>query len=83
MTLLAYAGAPVQMARNPWKRGGYYFRGRLAPWIGAPENLRPKQKKVVEKFISVAKACKGTKGVERGVTKMALCVRKGMLGFKA
>jgi hypothetical protein len=73
----------LQMAKNPWKRGGVYFRGRLAPWIGAAENLRPKQKSVVEKFISTAHACKGTKGVEKGVTKMALCVKKGMLGYRA
>lgn len=66
------------MARNPWKRGGVYFRGRLAPWIGNPAALRPKQKAITEKFTSVAKGCKGTKGVKAGVTKMALCVAKGM-----
>jgi len=71
------------MCKNPWKRGGVYFRGRLAPWIGAPENLRPKQKRVTEAFTDAAHACKGTTGIKNGVTKVALCIKEKMKGFKA
>jgi len=66
----------LQMAKNPWKRGGVYFRGRLAPWIGDVSNLRPRQKEIVARFTSAAHGCKGTKGIEKGVTKMALCIKK-------
>ncbi|MEW6624565.1 MAG: hypothetical protein AB1420_15825 [Bacillota bacterium] len=72
---------PIQMARNPWKRGGVYFRGRLAPWVGAPENLRPKQKAVVTAFIAASPGCIVT-GVEKGVTKRALCMGKALKGKK-
>ena len=72
---------PLQMCRNPWKRGGVYFRGRLAPWIGNPSALRPAQKAVTERFTSVAHGCAGTRGVTNGVTNMALCVKRGMKGL--
>ncbi len=84
MVILARGlGSPVQAAKNPWKRGGFYYRGRLAPWIGNPAALRPKQKAITSKFASVAKGCAGTTGKKAGVTNMALCVRKGMKGAKA
>jgi len=33
MSLIRVFGQKAQMARNPWRRGGYYIRSDLVPWI--------------------------------------------------
>jgi len=58
MTLLPNIIAPVQSAKNPWRKGGIYFRGKLVPWIvEGYAGLRPAQKKAATHFAGVAHGC--------------------------
>ena len=69
------------MCKNPWKRGGVYYRGRLAPWIGNPANLSPKQ---IERVKALTKTmvdkCTGVKGVTGGVVNTAICLQTNIPG---
>ena len=72
---------PIQMCKNPWKRGGVYYRGRLAKWIGNPDNLSPKQIERVQALTkTMVDKCTGVKGVTGGVVNAALCLQKHVPG---
>lgn len=72
---------PIQMCKNPWKRGGVYYRGRLAPWIGNPDALRPKQvERVTALTNTMIDKCTGVRGVTGGVANTALCLQREIPG---
>jgi len=81
MTLHPRFYAPAQSAKNPWKRGGRYLRGRLAPWINNPENLSKEQTKRAQALATtMVEECTGEKGVTGGVVNAARCLRKHIPG---
>jgi len=81
MTLINTGVGMVQMCKNPWKRGGVYFRGRLAPWIGDPDKLSEKQVERVKALTkTMVDVCTGVEGIENGVSKAALCLQKNVPG---
>jgi len=81
MTLHPQFYAPAQSAKNPWKRGGRYIRGRLAPWINAPENLSKEQVERAEALTkTMVDKCTGVKGVTGGVVNAARCLKKNVPG---
>jgi len=81
MTLINTPLGKVQMCKNPWKRGGFYFRGRLAPWVDNPDALSDKQLERVRALTNtMVDKCTGVRGSEEGVTKAALCLKKNIPG---
>jgi len=77
VTLVPGPFGMMQMCKNPWKRGGYYFRGKLAPWIGNPDRLSEKQIEIVKALTkTMVDKCTGVEGVENGVSKAALCLQE-------
>ncbi|RLF60551.1 MAG: hypothetical protein DRN25_02375 [Thermoplasmata archaeon] len=81
MTLINTGVGMVQMCKNPWKRKGVYFRGRLAPWIGDPSKLSEDQIKRVKALTkTMVDVCTGVSGIENGVSKAALCLQENVPG---
>ena len=81
MTLLRTDIGMVQMCKNPWKRGGLYYRGRLAPWIGNPDRLSAAQLARVEALTkTMVDTCTGVTGITGGVVNAALCLQKNIPG---
>jgi len=83
MSLIRVFGQKAQMARNPWRRGGYYIRSDLVPWIKQGfQGLSGPQKKAATEFARTAHNCQesdeelGSAGGE--IPDVAQCVQNNV-----